>query len=170
MAPKRRWIVLLLLLGASNALVALSPGSGGADGSVEAIPKKTVPEADKAGRDKGAAGKEEEASMIEEIRPRAPASAMARAFAVRDWAPPPAPAAPSNRPPPTAPPLPLVFLGKELEDGNWRIFLGQEDKIHIVKEKDLIDDIYRVDAIRPPLMAITYLPLQQRQTLDIRDP
>jgi hypothetical protein len=36
-----------------------------------------------------------------------------------------------------------------------------------VHENDVIDGIYRVDAIAPPTLTLTYLPLNQVQQLNI---
>jgi hypothetical protein len=37
----------------------------------------------------------------------------------------------------------------------------------IVRNKSVIDGVYRVDAIAPPGMTITYLPMNQVQQLNI---
>jgi hypothetical protein len=58
-------------------------------------------------------------------------------------------------------------LGKKLEDGAWHVFLGRDERILVVKTLDTIDNAYRVDEIRPPVMMLTYLPLQQRQLVAI---
>ncbi|MDN4036585.1 hypothetical protein [Massilia sp. YIM B02443] len=91
-------------------------------------------------------------------------------FARQDWAPPPPP--PSNEPPPpppppTAPPLPFTFIGKSLQDGAWEVYLARGDRTYLVRDKTTIDGTYRVDAIRPPVMTLTYLPLEQVQQINI---
>ena len=92
-------------------------------------------------------------------------------FGSRDWTPPPppppAPVAPPPPPPPTAPPLPFTLLGKALENGAWEVYLARSGKTYIVKPKTVIDGTYRVDAIAPPLLTLTYLPLNQVQQLNI---
>jgi hypothetical protein len=118
---------------------------------------------------------------IESIRPRpklvaedsigggAPASAVAM-FANQNWNPPPPPAPkviPVAPIPPSAPPLPFVYLGKSLADGTWEVFLGRGDRTIIVQHNSVIDGTYRVDAIKPPLLSLTYLPLNQIQQLTI---
>ena len=93
------------------------------------------------------------------------------AFAVRNWNPPPPSAAPAPPPPPpTAPPLPFVFLGKALENGAWDVFLARGSETLIVRQQMVIDGLYRIDAIAPPLMTITYLPLKQVQQIQIGVP
>lgn len=91
-------------------------------------------------------------------------------FARHDWTPPPPP--PSNEPPPpppppSAPPLPFTYIGKSLQDGVWQIYLARGERTYLVNDGDTIDGTYRVDAIRPPVLTLTYLPLEQRQQLNI---
>ncbi|MGJ9420319.1 hypothetical protein ACHAC9_21570 [Massilia sp. CMS3.1] len=92
-------------------------------------------------------------------------------FGSRDWTPPPppppAPVAPPPPPPPSAPPLPFTLLGKALENGAWEVYLARAGKTYIVKPKTVIDGTYRVDAIAPPFLTLTYLPLNQVQQLNI---
>ena len=96
-------------------------------------------------------------------------------FGRRDWTPPPPPpppqvvsqVAPPPPPPPSAPPLPFTYLGKAAENGAWEVFLAIGDKTYIARDKMVIDGIYRVDAIAPPTLTLTYLPLNQVQQLNI---
>ncbi|TWI51820.1 hypothetical protein IP92_00809 [Pseudoduganella flava] len=83
-------------------------------------------------------------------------------------APPPAPSGPPPPPPaPTAPPLPFTVLGKGLADGAWEVYLARPDRTYVVKVGTVIDGMYRIDAIAPPTLTITYLPLNQVQQLNI---
>ncbi|MES2757485.1 MAG: hypothetical protein V4693_08940 [Pseudomonadota bacterium] len=92
----------------------------------------------------------------------------ADAFGSRDWTPPPPPPQPAPPPPPpTAPPLPFTFLGKAVEKGEWEVFLARGSETLIVRNKTVIDGVYRVDAIAPPGMTFTYLPMNQVQQLNI---
>jgi len=91
-------------------------------------------------------------------------------FARHDWTPPPPP--PSNAPPPPpsppmAPPLPFKYVGKSLQDGVWEIYLARNDRTYLVRDGATLDGTYRVDAIRPPTLTLTYLPLDQVQQLNI---
>ncbi|KQZ43772.1 hypothetical protein [Duganella sp. Root1480D1] len=93
-------------------------------------------------------------------------------FGGQNWnPPPPAPTAaelnPPPPPPPTAPPLPFQFLGKAAADGQWEVYLGRGDQTFVVKQGTQIDGMYRVDAIAPPNLTITYLPMKQVQQLNI---
>jgi hypothetical protein len=163
MTPARRWLVLVVLLIAAAALVVFDRQSSQSAAIVEAVaPRAKAPAVEASAR-----GQAE--SMILPIRPRAPAGSIDDAFATLDWSPPPPPPPPKPiaQPPPAAPPLPYAVIGKKLEDGAWQVFLRREERILVVKTLDTIDDAYRVDEIRPPVMTLTYLPLQQRQTLSI---
>ena len=91
-------------------------------------------------------------------------------FQSQSWTPPPPKmvvAAPPPPPPPMAPPLPFVYLGKAAADGAWEVFLSRADKTYIVRTNTVIDGAYKVVAIAPPVMTLTYLPLNQVQQLNI---
>jgi hypothetical protein len=92
-------------------------------------------------------------------------------FARQDWTPPPPPPPPAQPapppPPPSAPPLPFTYIGKSLQEGRWEIYLARGDRTYLVHEAAVIDGTYRVDAIRPPVLTLTYLPLNQVQQLNI---
>jgi len=92
-------------------------------------------------------------------------------FGGQTWNPPPPPpdaavnAAPP--PPPSAPPLPFQYIGKAAEAGQWEVFLGRGDQTFVVRKGSTIEGTYRVDAIAPPTISITYLPMNQVQQLNI---
>jgi hypothetical protein len=91
-------------------------------------------------------------------------------FGQRDWNPPPPPPPPQSTappPPPTAPPLPFTFIGKSVGDGAWEVYLARGDRTYVVRADTVIDGTYRVDAIAPPVLTLTYLPLNQVQQLNI---
>jgi hypothetical protein len=89
-------------------------------------------------------------------------------FAAQSWTPPPPPPPkPAPPPPPTAPPLPFVYLGKKTEDGTWEVYLARGEQTYIVREKSFIDGEYRVESIKPPTLSVTYMPLNELQTLAI---
>lgn len=87
-------------------------------------------------------------------------------FTSASWTPPPPPPllAPMT---PTAPPLPFIYIGKKFEAGQWEAYLGFGDQTFIVREGSIINDVYRVDVLTPPTLTLTYLPLDQAQTLPI---
>lgn len=92
-------------------------------------------------------------------------------FGSQSWVPPPPPpsaaqAAPPP-PPPMAPPLPFTFIGKSVGDGVWEVYLARGDRTYTARLNEVIDGTYRVDAIAPPILRLTYLPLNQVQQLNI---
>jgi hypothetical protein len=91
-----------------------------------------------------------------------------RLFASQNWnPPPPPPQKPPPPQPPSAPPLPFTYLGKKIEEGTWEVYLSRGNQTLIVRENSMIDGAYRIDAIRPPNLSLTYMPLNQTQTLAI---
>ena len=88
-----------------------------------------------------------------------PVSEQQQQQAAQQKAPPP--------PPPMAPPLPFVYLGKAAAEGQWEVYLAVGDKTYVVRDKMVLDGTYRVDAIAPPNLTLTYLPLNQVQQLNI---
>ncbi|MCA1862763.1 hypothetical protein LE191_21885 [Janthinobacterium sp. HSC-3S05] len=98
------------------------------------------------------------------------ADVAAAVFQSQNWNPPPpkiVAVAPPPPPPPMAPPLPFVYLGKAAADGAWEVFLSRADKTYIVRAHTVIDGAYKVVTIAPPVMTLTYLPLNQVQQLNI---
>jgi hypothetical protein len=89
-------------------------------------------------------------------------------FGRQDWTPPPPPPTPAPPPPPpSAPPLPFTFIGKSVADGAWEVYLARGDRTYVVRDKTVIDGTYRVDTIAPPVLTLTYLPLNRVQQLNI---
>jgi hypothetical protein len=89
-------------------------------------------------------------------------------FGRQDWTPPPPPPPkPAPPPPPAAPPLPFTVIGKSLEDGKWEVYLASGERTHIANEGAVLDGAWRIERIAPPLMTLTYLPLNQVQQLNI---
>lgn len=92
-------------------------------------------------------------------------------FGSQNWTPPPPPPqAPPPPPPPQAPPLPFTYIGKAASEGAWEVFLARGEKTYVVRAQMVIDGVYRVDAVAPPMLKLTYLPLNQSQQLNIGVP
>jgi hypothetical protein len=85
------------------------------------------------------------------------------------WTPPPRPVPErsTNPPPPMAPPVPFVYLGKKSEAGQWEAYLGRGEQVFIVREGMTLDGIYKVKSLTPPTLTLIYLPLRQSQTIPI---
>jgi hypothetical protein len=89
-------------------------------------------------------------------------------FPSQTWQPPPAPPAPPAPPePPRAPAMPFSYFGQLEEDGKAVVFLRRGDRDYAVRQGETIEGTYRIDEIRRDAMVMTYLPLQQQQTLAI---
>jgi hypothetical protein len=93
-------------------------------------------------------------------------------FGSQNWNPPPPP--PSKEvavvvppPAPVAPPLPFTLIGKSVGSGVYEVYLARGDQVYLVRENTTIDGTYRVDKIVPPMLTLTYLPLNQVQQLNI---
>lgn len=106
---------------------------------------------------------------IQPIRPRGQTSRPSPDFARKDWTPPPVLMPMPTPPPPApqAPPLPFRFLGKQLAGGTWTVFLSYQGETTVVQEGQQLGSTYRVTQIKPPSMAVVYLPLNQTQYLPI---
>lgn len=91
------------------------------------------------------------------------------AFAGKSWYVPPPPPKVEPPPKPTAPPLPFSFMGRYEEAGRTGvvIMLVKGDRLYTVSEGDVIDDTYRVDRITERTVELTYLPLKEKQLLQI---
>jgi hypothetical protein len=97
-------------------------------------------------------------------------------FSPHSWLPPPPPAPPPQAvapapppPPPLAPPLPFSFFGSLDEKGlARRVFLTKGDQLVIVKANDVVEGQYRVDRITENTVDLTYLPLNQKQSISIQ--
>lgn len=66
-----------------------------------------------------------------------------------------------------APPLPFRFIGRYVEDGQTKIFLQNLDQDIAIKMGDTIQQIYRVESVSESAVTFIYLPLGQKQTLDL---
>lgn len=67
------------------------------------------------------------------------------------------------------PEMPFVYLGKKLEDGEWEVYLGHAGQTLLARPGSVLASVYRVEAIAPPRMQLTYLPLGLSQDLLVGD-
>jgi hypothetical protein len=97
----------------------------------------------------------------------------ANAFPSMVWTPPPPPPPPPAPPPPPPPPpsapsLPFKFVGMmEQTADRPTAFLAKGETLHIVKVGDIVDSVYRVESLSPTQIVVTFLPLNQRQSLSV---
>lgn len=167
-------IAMVLALGGAAALLLFGDNSPSGD-IAEAVSRTTAPPPRAAARD----SKPQTEAAILRLRPRAELvgnggdatfAAGEGVFTGQNWnPPPPPPAAAANAAPsaPMAPPMPFTYIGKALADGVWEVYLSRGDKTYSVHNQTVIDGAYRVEKIAPPLMSLTYLPLNQQQQMNI---
>ncbi len=74
---------------------------------------------------------------------------------------------PFDSQPPSAPPLPFVYVGEIQEAGGRAVILTEGDEVHIVRARQRIGELYRVERITATEVEFTYLPLMQRQLIGI---
>ncbi len=58
-------------------------------------------------------------------------------------------------------------MGKLAEDQSTTVFLISGDRNLVVKLGDVIDNTYRLDEVTDSTVVLTYLPINQRQSLPI---
>ena len=76
--------------------------------------------------------------------------------------PPPAPLAPR----PAAPAFPYKYFGRMVGiDGKARTYLSRGEALVVVRERDVLDQMYRIDTIADTQIGVTYLPLDEKLTL-----
>jgi hypothetical protein len=158
---QRRWF-----LGAALALTVVAvAATGGNDDPDGAIVQPGQAKNRHRHKDKEpASGLETNTSLERLDRQNLPESARDM-FAVKSWYVAPRPSKVAK---PTAPPLPFVYLGKLAEKGEKTVVvLAKENHSYTVREGDILDSNYRVDEVREPLMVLTYLPLNIKQTIQI---
>jgi hypothetical protein len=104
---------------------------------------------------------------MEKLSQRPVARTFGEMFHARSWQPPPPPVSARAPERPSAPPLPFRFFGRLVDNGTTVVFLNRQDDIYAVKAGDTIGGAYRVEEINGSEVVLTYLPLRQRQTLQI---
>jgi hypothetical protein len=168
MTTRRRLVALLSLLVACAALVGydrLRPdtSSAGVAGVVEPAPHtRPVPALD--------VPRVPPKPQITALRPRSdfiPGGRDAFAGVKRVVAAPVPVAPPAPAAVPTAPALPFTVIGKKFERGTWEVYLAKGDASYIATAGTVLDGEYRVVEIAPPVMTLVYLPLNEKQTLQV---
>lgn len=166
MPSRREWALLGLAAVVVGLSLSLAQGQRTETAVVEAVLARPAAPAQRQSVDRTTAGDLD----VRRLRRAAAASEPGNAFSSRSWYVPPPPPPPPPKvapPPPSAPPLPFVYLGRYVEDGVPTFFLARGDRVLTVKEGDIVENLYRVDAVEGARMTLTYLPLDIQQTLDI---
>jgi hypothetical protein len=166
-SPLRRW-VLAVALAATIAAAGWVGGNQEGSRVAELDPgEKARPAAAERRPDAASPAAEDAEVDLEKLKQRDMARKFGEMFPVNKWEPPPPP--PSARRPeaPRAPPLPFRFFGRMIDNGTTVVFLDRNSDIYAVKAGDTVAGTYRVEEINGAEIVLTYLPLQQRQTLPI---
>lgn len=79
-----------------------------------------------------------------------------------------APAQDLEPPPPMAPRFPHAWVGRFDDEDAQRAVLAGPQSTWVVRVGDVIEGQWRIDRIQDRSMSLTYLPLQQQQTLAMR--
>lgn len=170
----RRWFIWLPLLGLTAWLVLDAPEQEGSaiDDVVRPVVRTATP-ASRPGAPLNAHAGSDRGSR-QTLIPRAilfPSDSrdapQRDLFEAIDWTPAPPPAPQTAPTEPQAPALPFSYLGKQKAGSDWEVFLAKGETTFIVRQGQAFADSYRVDSIQPPQMTVTYLPLDQIQTLNI---
>ena len=69
---------------------------------------------------------------------------------------------------PSAPPLPYRFAGRLVRDGTLQIFLARGDVAIPIKQGQILDGAYRVEAIGEDRVTLVYLPLNHKDSIALR--
>jgi hypothetical protein len=90
-------------------------------------------------------------------------------FGARSWAQAASVAAtlPVAPPKPVAPPVPYRVAGQVTHGGVVHVVLARDDRVLTVREGDRLDDVYRVESIKPDVVTLVYLPLDMREELPV---
>jgi hypothetical protein len=92
-------------------------------------------------------------------------------FGAKDWNPPPPPPVrqkPLPPPVPTAPPFPYTVSGSVADaNGLMIVFANRQKQDFVLRIGDVLEQTYRVEAINPQSVTLTYLPLGLTQVVPI---
>lgn len=89
----------------------------------------------------------------------------AELFGPHSWQPPPPNAAAS--PPPQPPPMIYRFAGRLLQDGKLQVFVSKGDTPLAIKQGDVLEGGYVVEAITADTIALIYPPLGHKASISI---
>lgn len=68
---------------------------------------------------------------------------------------------------PVVPTQPYVYAGKIIDGAQMTVFLLNGENGYAVKVGDVLDEVWKVKAIKPPNLTLRYLPLKTDVQLDI---
>ena len=85
-------------------------------------------------------------------------------LAARSWIVPPPPQPVVA---PKAPPLPFTLVGRLIDNNQQVVFLASQDRNYVAREGVKLDSNYLVERIEAGRMTLIYLPLDERQFLNL---
>lgn len=89
-------------------------------------------------------------------------------FGPTTWNPPPAPVPlPQKPPPPTAPAFGYAVAGLVHDANGPMIVLNRQNQHFVLRVGDMLEQTYRIEAIGPQSVTVTYLPLRLTQVVPI---
>ena len=71
----------------------------------------------------------------------------------------------ASTPPPQAPRFPYTYLGGMSDEGSRTGFFGLGEQVLALRQGDIVDGRFRVDALEADALTVTYLPLDERQVV-----
>lgn len=176
--PWKRWAVLGAA-GAVTLVLVLHGGSGDDDAVVQPVARDSAQSGDTSHdttAHHGAAVETADAPAVPS-RDKVATSAQNNPFAPHGWLPPPPPPLPvapppppPPPPPPTAPPVPFKFIGQYAEKGGGTkpaAFLTKGEALFVVHVGDTVENTYKIESFDAARVVVTYLPLKQRQNIEV---
>jgi hypothetical protein len=180
MSQRPAWVRPAILAGAGAAVFALAYHFSGSDsdGVVQSVGRAGDAPADttRASAERAQPPSASSAAPGLPTRSEIAKSAAKDPFAARGWLPPPPAPAPAPvvavdatpAPAPTAPPVPFRFVGLiEEKAAKPAAFIAKGDALFVVHVGDVVESTYRVESFNSAQVVVTYLPLQQRQTIEV---
>lgn len=166
MRARNRKIMLFAILGGVVALVFFDPINDKNTGvTSSAVSSRPDGPTGLTGADGGAKGDSRTRTLALPERP-ALSEARSELFGSQSWQP-PAPKIVVAPVAPTAPPLPYRFAGKLVQDGKLQVFLSRGETAIPIKQGEILDGTYRVEAIGEDRITVVYLPLGHKENIPV---
>lgn len=71
----------------------------------------------------------------------------------------------ASLPPQGPPPLPFIFVGKVIEGNGVKVFLQEDDVLHVLKLGETIGQRYKLVAVDEDKLSLLYLPMNAIQVM-----
>src|SRR5687767_7000876 len=154
--PKKRLLAWLVFCAAAAAAAVWMP-----------LPQHAASPGAREGRTTGAQPAQAPGRLAALPQREAIGKPAAPLFPAQSWNTPPQAAAAAAPAAPVAPPMPYRVAGTVMQDGAAQIVLARGDSVLTVREGDMLDGAYRVDAVSAERVTLTYVPLGLREDLPV---